>query len=63
MRVAWNDTECAENFKLCKQEAMSSFGNDEMLVEKVDQRKKKEKKKMETNSEETYLVCGQSASH
>jgi propionyl-CoA carboxylase alpha chain len=34
MRVAWNDKECQENFKLCKQEAMSSFGNDEMLVEK-----------------------------
>jgi propionyl-CoA carboxylase alpha chain len=35
MRVAWNDSDCTEGFKLCKQEAMSSFGNDEMLVEKV----------------------------
>ena len=34
MRVAWNDKECAEGFKLSKQEAMSSFGNDAMLVEK-----------------------------
>jgi propionyl-CoA carboxylase alpha chain len=41
MRVAWNDAECRENFKLCKQEAMSSFGNDEMLVEKVLCSKKK----------------------
>jgi len=34
MRVAWNDKEARENFKLCKGEAASSFGDDRMLVEK-----------------------------
>lgn len=34
MRIAWNDTECREGFKLSKQEAKSSFGDDRILVEK-----------------------------
>lgn len=34
MRVAWNDKEARENFKLSKSEAASSFGDDRMLVEK-----------------------------
>lgn len=34
MRVAWNDAECEEGFRLSKQEAKASFGNDAMLVEK-----------------------------
>jgi acetyl/propionyl-CoA carboxylase alpha subunit len=34
MRVAWNDQEARENFRLCKGEAASSFGDDRMLVEK-----------------------------
>jgi propionyl-CoA carboxylase alpha chain len=34
MRVAWNDKEARENFRLCKGEAASSFGDDRMLVEK-----------------------------
>ncbi|CAF1227807.1 unnamed protein product [Didymodactylos carnosus] len=34
MRVAWNDEEARENFKLCKGEAASSFGDDRLLVEK-----------------------------
>ena len=34
MRVAWNDEECREGFKLSTQEAASSFGDDRMLIEK-----------------------------
>ncbi|CAF4018398.1 unnamed protein product, partial [Rotaria magnacalcarata] len=34
MRVAWNDKEARENFRLSKSEAASSFGDDRMLVEK-----------------------------
>ncbi|KNC80844.1 hypothetical protein SARC_06805 [Sphaeroforma arctica JP610] len=34
MRVAWNDEECRESFTLSKSEALSSFGDDRMLVEK-----------------------------
>jgi acetyl/propionyl-CoA carboxylase alpha subunit len=34
MRVAWNDKEARENFRLCKGEATPSFGDDCMLVEK-----------------------------
>lgn len=34
MRVAWNDDECREGFKLSQQEAASSFGDDRMLIEK-----------------------------
>lgn len=34
MRIAWNDKEAREGFRLSKQEAASSFGDDRMLVEK-----------------------------
>ncbi|XP_031548764.1 propionyl-CoA carboxylase alpha chain, mitochondrial-like [Actinia tenebrosa] len=34
MRIAWNDTETKEGFKLSSQEAMSSFGDDRLLIEK-----------------------------
>jgi len=34
MRIAWNDKEALEGFRLSKHEAISSFGNDTMLVEK-----------------------------
>lgn len=34
LRIAWNDKECRDNFRLSKQEAASSFGDDRMLVEK-----------------------------
>uniref|UniRef100_A0A0N4Z0L0 Propionyl-CoA carboxylase alpha chain, mitochondrial n=1 Tax=Parastrongyloides trichosuri TaxID=131310 RepID=A0A0N4Z0L0_PARTI len=34
MRVAWNDEECVRGYRLSKQEAKSSFGDDRMLVEK-----------------------------
>uniref|UniRef100_A0A0K0ER14 Propionyl-CoA carboxylase alpha chain, mitochondrial n=1 Tax=Strongyloides stercoralis TaxID=6248 RepID=A0A0K0ER14_STRER len=34
MRVAWNDKECVSGYRLSKQEAKSSFGDDRMLVEK-----------------------------
>ncbi|XP_032779353.2 propionyl-CoA carboxylase alpha chain, mitochondrial [Daphnia magna] len=34
MRIAWNDNEAREGFRLSKQEAASSFGDDRMLVEK-----------------------------
>ena len=38
MRVAWNDKEVLEGFRLSKQEAASSFGDDRMLIEKfIDQ--------------------------
>ena len=38
MRVAWNDAEAREAFRLCSEEGASSFGDDRMLVEKfVDQ--------------------------
>ncbi|CAO3658887.1 unnamed protein product [Rhizopus stolonifer] len=34
MRIAWNDTELKDGFKLAKQESRSSFGDDRMLIEK-----------------------------
>lgn len=34
MRIAWNDDEAAMAFRLCSEEAKSSFGDDRMLVEK-----------------------------
>uniref|UniRef100_A0A5S6QWR6 Uncharacterized protein n=1 Tax=Trichuris muris TaxID=70415 RepID=A0A5S6QWR6_TRIMR len=34
LRIAWNDKEAREGFRLSKQEAASSFGDDRMLVEK-----------------------------
>jgi len=34
MRIAWNEKEAREGFRLSKQEAASSFGDDRMLVEK-----------------------------
>eukprot|EP00602_Paraphysomonas_sp_CaronLab_P000439 CAMPEP_0185018568 /NCGR_PEP_ID=MMETSP1103-20130426/1243_1 /TAXON_ID=36769 /ORGANISM="Paraphysomonas bandaiensis, Strain Caron Lab Isolate" /LENGTH=720 /DNA_ID=CAMNT_0027548413 /DNA_START=90 /DNA_END=2252 /DNA_ORIENTATION=- len=34
MRVAYNDAEVHEAFSLCKNEAMSSFGDDRMLIER-----------------------------
>lgn len=34
MRVAFNDTEVREGFRLSKAEAMSSFGDDRMLIER-----------------------------
>ncbi|KRZ19553.1 Propionyl-CoA carboxylase alpha chain, mitochondrial [Trichinella pseudospiralis] len=34
MRIAWNDKEAREGFRLSQQEAASSFGDDRMLVEK-----------------------------
>jgi propionyl-CoA carboxylase alpha chain len=34
MRVAWNDKQAREGFKLSKDEAKSSFGDDRMLIEK-----------------------------
>lgn len=34
MRIAWNDKQAREGFRLSKQEAASSFGDDRMLVEK-----------------------------
>ncbi|KAI8998070.1 carbamoyl-phosphate synthase L chain, ATP binding domain-containing protein [Gaertneriomyces semiglobifer] len=34
MRIAWNDKEAREAFKISSSEAMSSFGDDRLLVEK-----------------------------
>jgi propionyl-CoA carboxylase alpha chain len=34
MRVAYNDAQLAESFKLCKDEAVSSFGDGRLLLEK-----------------------------
>lgn len=34
MRIAWNDEEALEGFRLSKQEAKSSFGDDRILIEK-----------------------------
>lgn len=34
MRVAWNDEEARDGFRLAKQEAMASFGDDRILIEK-----------------------------
>ena len=34
MRIAWNDAEAKEGFKLSTEEAASSFGDDRILVEK-----------------------------
>ncbi|RUS15913.1 hypothetical protein BC937DRAFT_91815 [Endogone sp. FLAS-F59071] len=38
MRIAWSDPELLEGFKLAKQESLSSFGDDRLLIEKyIDQ--------------------------
>ncbi|KAG1356959.1 hypothetical protein G6F62_001947 [Rhizopus arrhizus] len=38
MRIAWNDTELKDGFKLAKQESKSAFDDDRMLIEKyIDQ--------------------------
>ena len=34
MRIAYNDKECAEGFKLSKDEAISSFGDGRIFIEK-----------------------------
>lgn len=34
MRIAWNDKEAREGFRMAKQEAKSSFGDDRILIEK-----------------------------
>ncbi|CAG2202224.1 PCCA [Mytilus edulis] len=34
MRIAWNDKECKDAYRLSKNEAASSFGDDRMLIEK-----------------------------
>lgn len=34
MRIAWSDKEVKENFQLIKNESMSSFGDDRLLIEK-----------------------------
>ncbi|KAJ3417439.1 hypothetical protein HDV05_003303 [Chytridiales sp. JEL 0842] len=34
MRIAWNDKECKEAFRMSQAEAKSSFGDDRLLVEK-----------------------------
>lgn len=34
MRIAWNDEEALEGFRLSKQESLSAFGDDRLLVEK-----------------------------
>ncbi|BHF80276.1 hypothetical protein SprV_0702340000 [Sparganum proliferum] len=34
MRIAWNDKELIEGYRLSRQEAKSSFGDDRMLIEK-----------------------------
>ncbi|CAC5389610.1 PCCA [Mytilus coruscus] len=34
MRIAWNDKECRDAYRLSKNEAASSFGDDRMLIEK-----------------------------
>lgn len=34
MRIAWNDDEVKEGFKIAKTESMASFGDDRLLIEK-----------------------------
>lgn len=34
MRIAWSDDEARKNYRLSREEAASSFGDDRMLVEK-----------------------------
>jgi len=34
MRIAWDDTECAEGFDIARSEAKSSFGDDRVFIEK-----------------------------
>jgi propionyl-CoA carboxylase alpha chain len=34
MRIAWNDTEAAEGYRLSRQEAKAAFGDDRILIEK-----------------------------
>lgn len=38
MRIAWNEEEFDEKLESARNEAMKSFGNDEMLVEKFVER-------------------------
>jgi propionyl-CoA carboxylase alpha chain len=34
LRVAWNDAECREGFKSCRNEAKNAFGDDRVFIEK-----------------------------
>ena len=34
MRIAWNDAEVVEGFKLSSEEAAASFGDDRLLIER-----------------------------
>lgn len=34
MRIAWNDDEVLEGYKIAKTESMASFGDDRLLIEK-----------------------------
>lgn len=34
MRIAWNDDEVREGYKIAKTESMASFGDDRLLIEK-----------------------------
>lgn len=34
MRIAWNDDEVKEGYKIAKTESMASFGDDRLLIEK-----------------------------
>lgn len=34
MRIAWNDDEVKEGYKMAKTESMASFGDDRLLIEK-----------------------------
>lgn len=34
MRIAWNDEEVKEGYKIAKTESMASFGDDRLLIEK-----------------------------
>ena len=40
MRIAFNDKECTEGYRLSKDEALASFGDDRIMVEKYIQEPK-----------------------
>lgn len=58
MRICWNDEDVHINFRLSKQEARSSFGDDRMLIEKyIDNGRHIEIQVLADGKGTSYLFC------
>ena len=62
MRIAYSDKEAIESFKLSKDEALSSFGDDRILIEKyIEQPITSSSSSLETSMETTFISQSESA--